>query len=96
MVGRADPSPAHRERRCHQTKKPGLIRTPAQDCYFFFFAAFFTFFTAFLTAFFTAFFLAAIPFHLLLLIRSRSLVHGLDAGPTSKRRAGAPQNPGSH
>jgi hypothetical protein len=70
--------------------------------YLFFFAAFLTFLTAFFTVFLTAFlaafafFLAAIPLNLLLLIRSRSPTHGLHAGLTSKRRAGAPQNPGSH
>jgi hypothetical protein len=40
--------------------EPGLVGTPAQDDYFFFFAAFLTFFTAFFTAFLTVFFLAAI------------------------------------
>jgi hypothetical protein len=80
-------------------KSRGSNQNPGSSRYyyfFFFFAAFLTFLTAFLTAFFTAFFLAAIPLHLLRLILSPSLFHGLHAGPTSNRRAGAPQNPGSH
>jgi hypothetical protein len=73
-------------------KKAGAFG-PGLDCYLFF-AAFLTFFTAFFTAFLT-FFLAAICYHLLLLIRR--FARSSRASTTHrKRRAGAPQNPGSH
>ena len=83
-------------RRPINRKSRRLVRTPAQNYCYYFLAFFLTaFLTAFLAAFFTAFFLAAIPFHLLLVIRVVRESHGLRGGRTSKKRAEAPQNLGS-
>jgi hypothetical protein len=63
--------------------------------YFFFFAAFLTFFTAFFTAFLT-FFFAAILLHLLPFDTQLHDSLAFTEDSHQKRRAGAPQNPGSH